>query len=82
MKVGYYRVSDVGGSSLAKNFVDKRGSSVQSVRLDNGRINIDGAILGGGVEVSADYKDVSLEIESNQSYEHLISGAEFMNQKE
>ena len=47
MKVGYYRVSDVGGSSLVENFVDKQKSSVQSVRLDNGRINIDGVVLGG-----------------------------------
>ena len=65
MQIGYYKVNDVGGAALGTNFIDKRGSNIQSVNLSNDRIDVDGAFVGGVVKISADYENVSLEIESN-----------------
>lgn len=79
MKIGYYKVSDVGGASLVNGFVNKRGSKIKGIRLDNGRIKMDAVTLDEKLEISADFNDVLLDIESYQNYEFFQSSEIYIN---
>ena len=67
MKIGMYYVDKVGGDTIVSDFINKDKSSVNSINLNNNRIDVVGEFKGGEVKISAEYDGASFEIERTEN---------------